>query len=327
MNNTGDTTADYSQIDEILDEITKISPFLTLEERPDFKDYVDRFGKLLPQWAEYSISPEKQGVGIMTRGVGSDFEDEVRDYLEKWGIEENALEVFDSIRKYFPDVNVLAKKDFNEKEELDFTFYWQHLVPVDGLLKVAGKYGISREVQDFFKEAALLLRSKSVFLGMEFHPPDITSFKIFFANPLRKSQSYIAPAIAALMTMMGLSADAVNHFIGFHNFLFPVAAGSVFTSLAFVDQPPCGLKLDYEIIPPGHAEQMMQALKYTREQQQRIRNVMKVLQMKRITYVGIKFLPGKKPTLKLYFDRRYSEKNKENADLLVDFIRSSIWTP
>ena len=263
----------------------------------------------------------------MTRGVGSDFEDKVRDYLAKWGIEEDALKIFDNIRRHFPDVPVLAKKDFYEKEELDYTFYWQHLVPVDSLLKVAGDYGVNEDIQEFFRETSLLLRSGAVFLGMEFKPPNITSFKLFYANPLRKSQSFIAPGIAALMAKMGLSADNVNHFIGFHNFLMPVASGSVFTSLGFVNEPPKAVKLDYEIIPVEHAHQMMSVLEYNEEQQKRIWKTMEILQMKRITYIGIKFLPRQRPVLKFYFDRKYSEKNRENPEVLADFLRSSIWTP
>lgn len=327
MIDSHDTMIQPGDEEEIFNEITKIAPFLADEGRTDFRDFMERFGSHLPGWTEYSISPDDKGLGIMTRGVGTDFEEKVRDYLEKWGITEDALKVFDSVRKYFPDVTVLAKKDFYEKEELDYTFYWQHLVPVESLLKVAGRYGVNEEIQDFFREASLLLRSGAVFLGMEFKPPNITSFKLFYANPLRKSQSFIAPGIAALMAKMRLSADTVNHFIGFHNFLMPVASGSVFTSLGFVDSPPAAVKLDYEIIPKEHADQMMNALEYTPEHKQRIWKTMEILQMKRITYIGIKFLPGRRPVLKFYFDRRFSEKNNENPEVLADFLRSSIWTP
>jgi len=329
MKEVSDTTANYQQTVEIYREIEEIAPFLLGEDRKDFKDFRKRFGDLLPGWMEYSFTPETNGMGIMTRGVGSDFEDEIIGYLRAWGIEEKAIRVFESVRKYFPDVNVLAKKDFyfDQEEPFDFTFYWQHLIPVTALVRLGARYGISKEVLSFLQEASLLMRSKSVFLGLDFQAPDRAAFRIFFANPLRKSSSYIAPAIAALMSKLGISADSINHFIGFHNFLFPVASGSVFTSLEFADRPLGAVKLDYEIIPFEHALQMMKALNYPREATDRIDEIMKILKMRRITYVGIKFAPGHKIGIKFYFDRRYSQKNLENPEILVDFLRNTIWTP
>lgn len=325
MRDSQNTGMDSYAEEEICNEILQIAPFLEEQGRDDFRCFVKRFGDLLNGYTEYSISPDDQGLGVMVRGIGSSFEENVRDYLKEWGIEESALRVFDDFRRHFSGVPILTKKDFSEKIELDYTFYWQQPAPVDTLLKVLGGYGISREIQDFFMEASLLLRKGAVFAGMEFIPPNVTSFKLFYANPLTNCRSFIAPAIAALMGKMGLSADAVNHFVGFHNFLEPAASGSVFTSLGFTHTPPAGIKLDYEIIPPEYALQMMNVLEYTEEQQERLLKTMEILQMKKITYVGVKFLPGRRPALKFYFDRRFSGKNSENPEVLADILRSSVW--
>lgn len=322
-----DTTTGISKIDEIFDEIEQIAPYLKDENRDDYVKFRKRFGNILPGWTEYSISPLDDGIGIMTRGVGSDFEDEISSYLKSSGIMEESVRFFDSIRRYFPDVNILAKRDFYTDKAFKFTFYWQHLIPVRHLLRLGAKYKFSRDVLGFFKEAALLMRSQSVYIGMGFTPRENVSFKVFFANPLRKSTSYIAPALSALMAKLGLSAEAINYFIGFHNFLFPVASGSVFTSIGFTDKPPHSVKLDYEIIPLQHALQMMRALDIAEEQEDRLKKTMEILDMKRITYIGIKFSPGKKPGIKFYFDRRYSEKNRDNPDVIADFLQDTIWTP
>lgn len=326
-----DTTSGFAGQEETLKEISgeirELAPHLFSGDRVDFSAYMKKFGSLLPQWVEYSISPSDKSLGIMTRGVGSDFEEEVRAYLEESGMDNSVLKNFDRVRKYFPDVSILAKRDFHEEEAFKFTVYWQHLLPINHLLRLARQYRFNPEVLEFFSEASLLLRGKAVNIGMGFIPPDRVSLKVFFANPLRKSASYIAPGLAALMSKMGLSAEAVNYFIGFHNFLFPVASGSVFTSLGFGENPPRGLKLDYEIIPMEHALQMVEALGFGPGQKDRLKETMESLMMKRITYVGIKFSPGRKASLKFYFDRRFSEKNQENPEVLADFLRNSIWTP
>ncbi|MCD4785862.1 MAG: hypothetical protein K8T10_18750 [Candidatus Eremiobacteraeota bacterium] len=322
-----DTTANKSKVKEIFDEIEQIAPYLKDENRDDYVEFRKRFGDILPQWTEYSISPLNEELGIMTRGVGSDFEDEIKSYLKASGIMEKNIRFFDSVRRYFPDVNILAKRDFNIEKTFNFTFYWQHLIPIRHLLRLGARYKISKDVLGFFEEAALLMRSQSVYIGMGFNPPDDVSFKVFFANSLRKSTSYIAPALSALMAKLGLSAKAINYFIGFHNFLFPVATGSVFTSIGFSDKIPHSVKLDYEIVPLQHALQMMRALDLAEDQEDRLKKTMEILDIKRITYVGIKFSPGRKPGIKFYFDRRYSEKNRDNPEVLADFLQNSIWTP
>ena len=322
-----DTTVNARKVEKIFNEIEQIAPYLKDANRGDYIEFRKIFGSVLPGWTEYSISPIDDRIGIMTRGVGSDFEDEIREYLKSSGIKEESVRFFDSVRRYFPDVNILAKRDFDSEKIFKFTFYWQHLIPVRHLLRLGAKYKFSKDILEFFEAAALLMRSQSVYIGMGFAPPDQVSFKVFFANPLRKSASYIAPALSALMAKLGLSANSINYFIGFHNFLFPVASGSIFTSLGFTDKPPNSVKLDYEIIPIEHALQMMRALDIPEEQEERLKKTMEILDIKRITYVGIKFTPEKKPRLKFYFDRRYSEKNRDDPEVLADFLKNTIWTP
>jgi hypothetical protein len=122
-----------------------------------------------------------------------------------------------------------------------------------------------------------------------------------------------------------LSANAVNHFIGFHNYLTEQAVGKLFTSLTVGGSPPVSVKLDYEIIPPGYAVEIMKALGYGKEQEERLQSVMNTLGMKNLTYIGIKFEPGDKFSLKFYLDLRYSDKNRENPEMLADYLKNSLW--
>jgi len=309
----------------ILDEITRIAPYLQDPQREDFGMFRDFFADLLPRQTEISFCPHDESVGIMTRGSGKIFEEKVRDYLGKSGMAEEALEMFDSLCKYFPDINMLIKRDFDEKRTFEFTLYWQYLVPIKLLLRLARRYNFKKSILAFFSDTSILMRATSVFLGVGFVPPDNVGFKIFFSSPLKKSGHFLTPALSALMGRIMLPADIINYFISFDNYLTQAAVGNLFTSLSFSDSPPTSVKLDYEIIPPEHVFQIMKALDIPPQQEERLRNALKIMEMGKVTYLGIKFVRDRLPLLKFYLDRRYSAKNSENPENLADFIKNTIW--
>lgn len=312
--------------EEIIEEVVSISPYLS-DQRDDFNNFCKFFSENFPRWAEISITPHDKSVGLMTRGVGDEFVQKVKEFLLSEGMDAGAVDIFDKVEKYFPDINMLVKRDFYEKQKFKFNLYWQFLVSARILSRMAPRFGVTAENVYFFREASLLLRSHTVYLGLSFKPPSQVFFRVFFSNPLRKSVSFLAPALSALITRVGLDAETVNYFIGFHNYLSQVATGKVFTSIGFGEGPPSAVKVDYEIIPPNYARLMMEALDVEKEQQNRLLEVMKFLQMKRITYVGVKYVPDSLPRLKFYFDRRFSKKNEQNPQVLADFLQETIWTP
>lgn len=314
-------------MDEILDEMKVTAPYLFEDERPDFDEFVEVFGPSLPKSTEISLSPHDTSIGIMTKGKGGEFIEKIRQYLKNSGMSEEGIEKFNRLERYFPDISLLMKREFDKEPGFDLTLYWQYLVPVHLLFRLASRFDTALDIIGFFKEASLLLRSRQVFLGLGFDPPDTVSYRIIFSTPHRKSGEFIAPALAALMAKVGVSAESINYFIGYHNFLNQVAKGSIFTSMGFVDDLPNLVKVDYEIIPYEHALQIMHSLNLPPEEGTRLRQAMDVMEMKRLTYLGIKFLPGRLPLVKFYLDRRYSRKNEDNAELLADFITNTIWTP
>ena len=316
-----------AQSEEVIKELFEIAPYLSDDNRDDLGTFLHYFQDDLPTMTEISISPHDESVGVMTRGTGEDFVESVREFLAEAGMNEESIDTFNRVEKYFPDINLLIKRDFYPNEKFKFTLYWQYLIPLQMLYRLARRFQVTPETVKFFREASLLLQGRSVFIGMGFSPPDKVGFKIFFTNHHRKSLQFIAPALSALLAKIGIGAEKINYFIGFHNFLNQVATGSVFTSLGFARELLPVVKVDYEIIPAQHAVQVMNALQAEPRQVERLKQVMDILRMRRLTYLGIKFQKGKMPRAKFYFDRRYSEKNSDNPEILADFLMNTIWTP
>jgi hypothetical protein len=316
-----------STIKQITDEIIRISPFLGSDNREDFQDFIETFGKGFSRYAEISTSPHSDTVGLMTRGVGKEFENKIRDFTKKAQVKDKSITLFDEIAHYFSDINILIKYDFHQEKKFDFSLYWQYLVPVHLLSRMARKFGISAGNIQLLNELSRLMRQRSLFLGLSFDHNGDVGFRIFFSNALHKSSAYIAPSLAALLAKTGVDADNINNFIAYHNFISPVAAGSIFTSVGFDKTGTLGAKIDYEIVPVENVRQIMRALSIPRSEEEKLQNVMNTIEMSRLTYLGIRFAPGRKPQLKFYFDRRYSEKNKGNSEILADILQGTIWTP
>jgi len=310
------------QAGEIISEILKIAPFLKVENRSDLSEFFSHFYENLTEYAEISFSPYDPVIGVMTRCVQVD---QITGYL-KDRIPEKTLAVALDAAGRFPGAPVMIKQDFGEAEVFDFTLYWQVLVPLNLTLNLARRHNFYKEENEIFKELMLLLRSDKVYTGLSLTSEGVSGFRVFFSNPLKQSASYFAPAFSSVMTRLGLDARAINYFIGLHNFLAPAAHGQLFTSIALDGKRPAGVKLDYEIIPPAYAVETMNALEIPASQIERFINILNVLQMKNVTYLSLKFAPGKLPTLKIYLDRRFSTKNSENPEVLANFLRNTTWT-
>ncbi|MCE1247751.1 MAG: hypothetical protein LWY06_14010 [Firmicutes bacterium] len=304
-------------------EITTLAPFI--ENREDFSRFLEYFGKNIPKWAEISVSPQNETIGIMTKGEGQEFAGVVCDYLNKCGVEPEKAEQCRRIAALFEDAPLLVKADFGREILFDFTMYWQVPVSLPGIFPLIGAAGVSAETIAFFRESSLLMRSENVFFGLGFEGADRMGFKVFFSNPLNNCMEFLMPAVASVMTGAGLSANAVNHFIGFHNYLSEKAVGKLFTSLTVGSKPPQSVKLDYEIIPPDYAIEIMKALGHGDAQEERLKMVMNTLGMRNLTYIGIKFEPGDKFSLKFYFDIRNSSYLSESGEMLADYLKNSVW--
>jgi hypothetical protein len=316
-----------NSINQITGEVLSIAPFLAQDTRDDFREFTEIFGTNFPRYTEISTSPHNNSTGLMTRGVGKDFENRIRDFLNKSEISSKSIELFDNVAHYFSDINILTKYDFHQEQKFDFSLYWQYLVPVHLLSRIARKFGVSKNNINLLDELSRLMRQTSLYLGLAFNPDGNVSFRVFFSNQLRKSTPYIAPSLAALLAKTGVNADNINNFIGYHNYLSPVAAGSIFTSVNFDKEGTFGAKIDYEIVPVENVRQIMRALDIPRTEEDKLQNVMDITGMKRLTYLGIKFAPKHNPRLKFYFDRRYSEKNRGNSQVLADLLQGTIWVP
>ena len=96
------------------------------------------------------------------------------------------------------------------------------------------------------------------------------------------------------MAFAGLDAVSINYFIGFHNHLMETAKGKVFISLCPCNIP-AGVKIDYEIIPPHYTTEIMKALDIEEKQAVRLKNAMELIEVKNLTYLGIRFSRGKLP--------------------------------
>ncbi|MFP4497833.1 MAG: hypothetical protein ACLFQV_06430, partial [Vulcanimicrobiota bacterium] len=138
--------------------------------------------------------------------------------------------------------------------------------------------------------------------------------------------SFLSPALASIMAKMGMPASMINYFIGIHNFLAKEARGSLFTSFSLGNPAPPGTKLDYAVIPIKTAKELIDSLGIGGEFQGKLEHFAEILDMKNITYLGIKYITGKQfPLLKVYFDRRFSSNNEDSAGVLADFLTGSYW--
>jgi hypothetical protein len=265
-------SCENSAINEISGEITQISPFLNSDERSDFRDFIGVFGKNLCRYTELSVSPHSSTVGVMTRGNGGEFMWKLREFINKSGAREKSMELFDEIAKYFTDINILIKYDFHEEKIFDFSLYWQYLVPVHLLSRMARKFDISGSNLKLLDQLSRIMRQRSLYLGLGFTSDGDVGFRVFFSNQLRKSAHHLSPSLAVLLAKTGVDADNINNFIAYHNYLSPVATGNVFTSVGFDRNKPLGAKIDYEIIPIEHVLQIMRALNAPRsEEESRVR--------------------------------------------------------
>jgi hypothetical protein len=313
--------------EEIWEEIRAIAPEISPEKTHEAGVFLDSFQDSLPVLTELSITPHDSTLGIMVKGAGDDFAARIREYAGSQGVGEDALNVFSSIDRKFAGKHILVKGDFLEGNPFDFTIYWQYLVPVAYMPRLVPNLEMSPQAQEFFTEASLLMRTRSAFLGMGFLPPDGVGYNVFFTVPVKKGPGFFSSGFSAMMARIGLSATLINYFIGFHEYLAPAVKGNFFISLDYGNERPAGVKIYYEIVPLDHTLEVMRALQIPPQQEERLKSTMEIMGMANLTYLGVRFSPGRMPRLKFYFNRRFGQKNLDNPESLADYITSTIWTP
>jgi len=305
-------------------EVKLIAPWLN----PSKHKMVKKLKKLVPdelyKMSELSFSPFSSDLGVMVKGKGEKYINNIATFMSEAGLSRKGVDFFREVDSHFPDIEASLKADFSPHGKTKLSFYHHCLIPVHLAGVIMKKINISDvSVKYFIEVLSFLMREEELYVGFGFRPDGSVGLKNFFCSSIGKRKDTLCASIAAVMAKLDLSARHISLFIDLHNFLAAEPQRNVFTSIIFTDKPESMIKIDYESVPVEKILEIYKNLLMPEPEIERLSACSKGLNMDKATYLGIKYIDGKPPSFKYYFTRRYALE--DDPLHFAELMKETMW--
>jgi len=254
--------------------------------------FVGAFSEQLSRYFEISIDPQRNSLGLMTKGEGQAFVFRVTRFMEEAGIAQRALKRFLVRAKVFEYKNVFFKIEANGRGLKECTTYFRRRPSLKVAMACLSDAGVDQAGVGLMEAVADVLQKRSAhFIGTAATLSGSLTEKVYFSQP---DQPESWDRIRLAVALCGLSDGDWATVAAQHDGL---KSKTSFVSLAYTDGVThAGLKLDVHGVSPS----TVGALLATPGDLERASLARLSSGMGDFSYVGIRLRPEIPLTLKTY---------------------------
>lgn len=313
-----------SKLKQFNKEVKFLAPWLKIDKNKTFKKLRELVPEELYKMSEFSFSPLSPDLGIMVKGKGKDYIENLASFMAFTGLSPEGVEFFKETDRHFPDIEASLKVDFAPEKKVKLSFYHHCLIPKELAGIMMKKINIdNNSINYFLNVIAFLMREKDLYVGFGFKSDGTVGLKGFFCSSIGKRGPALCPGIASVMAKLNLSVKHISLFIDLHNFLAADPKRNVFTSLVFTDKLESMIKIDYENAPVVKVLEIYKTFAMPEEEIKRLSLASEKLGMENLSYLGIKYINEKPPVFKAYFTRRYALE--DDPAHVAELMQNTMW--
>lgn len=304
-----------------IEDIEFLKPYFDLNSLPSFAEFYKKLNPCIEKEVEFSFEPDFGSIGLMVRGKNEQLFPKIIEFLKNSGLEEEKINLFGKINKLFPGTGLLFKTDFS-KAGLKYSFYYQSLTSLPSLKnfiqKTTGFTSLSFEP---LKKIMSVLGEKGFYPGMEFIKKEKSCMNYIFQNLRPES---IKEKADKVMNLLSLKKE--NSIIFKKHFRILSENEPLYISLSSGKKLLRGLKIDFESPSEESIIKILEGENIELEKINKLKKIFSGFKVNNATYLGIKY-SNKAVKFKLYFNRRYEEKNLAPIDAFAESLKKTIWLP
>lgn len=263
---------------------------------PKTVPYLRAFSEELKGYQELSLDGSGDVLGLMTRGSGQDFAHRVARYMESQGINEERLQSFLTLARYFDYKGLFFKIELDSSGPVEFSYYFRRGASLKEGMAWLKSGGVDDGSLSIVERVAAKLQKESLhFMAASEHINGERLRKIYFSQP-EDGQS--AGRLYEAGRLVGLTQNSWAP-------LLPYKAlfnrQTTFFSLKFKEGRLCpGAKVDIRGVSPPTVKALMQEAGQGDQAYELAQLLLSTFQKKQYDYLGLRLTPEGTFTTRVY---------------------------